>query len=273
MTSAVQQAPPWKPDSAAKACEGCDQPFSFFTRRRHHCRHCGGVFCDLCSSARCAIPKYGYEDETRVCQPCWMYLKKEDDHLRGIERARADSFLRQRKVCILGQGAVGKSCLTQQFVEDRFQQAYNPTINHTFSKKIKVRGEEFLMTILDTAGQDETSIFQPQYSIGTHGYVLVYSITDASSFEIVKIIYEKIHSYAVDLVLVLVGNKTDLDHQRQVSHEEALKLAQEWRCPLIECSAKKKENISKVFYTIMEEILTQEDGAPKQPAKPFWRIA
>lgn len=45
-------------------------------------------------------------------------------------------------------------------------------------------------------------------------------ITDASSFEIVKIIYEKIHSYAVDLVLVLVGNKTDLDHQRQVSHEE-----------------------------------------------------
>jgi Ras family protein len=273
MAAAKQQPPSWKPDASAKTCEGCEQPFSFFTRRRHHCRHCGGIFCDGCSALRCAIPKYGFEDDTRVCQPCWNYLKKEDDHLKGIERARADSFLRQRKVCILGQGAVGKSCLTQQFVEDRFQQAYNPTINHTFAKKIKVRGEDFLMTILDTAGQDETSIFQPQYSIGTHGYVLVYSITDYSSFEIVKTIYEKIHSYAVDVVLVLVGNKTDLEKDRQVPHEEALALAQEWKCPFIECSAKRKENISKVFYTIMEEILNQEDGTPKQAGKTFWRKA
>lgn len=173
----------------------------------------------------------------------------------------------------MGQGAVGKSCLTQQFVEERFQQAYNPTINHTFAKKVKVRGEEFLVTVLDTAGQDECSIFQPQYSIGTHGYVLVYSITDASSFHIVKIIYEKIHSYAVDVVLVLVGNKTDLEKDRQVPREEAQALAQEWKCPFIECSAKKKDNVAKVFDTIMEEILTQEDGVPKQSSKLFWRKA
>jgi len=208
-----------------------------------------------------------------VCHACFKYVKNEDDHLKGIERARADSFLRQRKVCILGQGAVGKSALTQMFVEERFQQAYNPTINHTFTKKIKVRGEDFLMSILDTAGQDECSIFQPQYSIGTHGYVLAYSITDASSFEIVKIIYEKIHSYAVDVVLVLVGNKTDLEKDRQVTYDEAETLAREWNCPFIECSAKRKENIAKVFYTVMEAILTQEDGVPKQTSKMFWRKA
>ena len=43
-----------------------------------------GIFCDPCSNLRCAIPKYGYEDETRVCQPCFNYLKKEDDHLKGM---------------------------------------------------------------------------------------------------------------------------------------------------------------------------------------------
>lgn len=262
-----QQPPPWKADASASQCEGCSEPFSFFTRRRHHCRHCGGIFCDSCSHLRCSISKYGYDEETRVCQPCWNYLKKEEDHLKGLERARADSFLRQRKVCILGQGAVGKSCLTQQFVEEHFQQAYNPTINHTFGKKIKVRGEEFLMSILDTAGQDECSIFQPQYSIGTHGYVLVYSITDASSFEIVKVIFEKINSYAVDVVLVLVGNKVDLEKDRQVPYEEALALAQEWRCPFIECSAKSKENIATVFATIMDEILTQEEGGSRSSNK------
>lgn len=48
----------------------------------------------------------------------------------------------------------------------------------------------------------------------------------------------------------------------------ALKLAQEWRCPLIECSAKKKENISKVFYTIMEEILTRPGALPCDVSAP-----
>jgi len=197
--------------------------------------------------------------------------KKEDDHVKGIERARADSYLRQRKVCILGYSCVGKSCLTQQFVEERFQSAYNPTINHTFTKKVKVRGEEFLLSVLDTAGQDECSIFQPQYSIGTHGYILVYSIADVRSFEIVKVIYEKIYSYAVDVVLVLVGNKSDLEKDRQVSVEEGAALAREWRCLFLECSAKKKDNVVKVFYTILEEVLKAEEPVPKPQPKIFWK--
>nr|AVV26984.1 GTP-binding protein Rheb isoform 1 [Peranema trichophorum] len=260
-------APPWKPDNSVKSCESCTLPFSFMTRRRHHCRHCGGLFCDPCSNMRCSIPKFGYESEVRVCSQCCDYLKKEEDHNKGIERARAESFLRQRKVCILGYSCVGKSCLTQQFVEEKFQSAYNPTINHTFTKKVKARNEEFVLSILDTAGQDECSIFQPQYSIGTHGYILVYSIADVRSFEIVKVIYEKIYSYAVDVVLLLVGNKSDLDKERQVSFEEGSALAREWKCPFLECSAKKKDNVVRVFYGILEEILKAEDPTPKKEGK------
>eukprot|EP00998_Keelungia_sp_KM082_P005955 NODE_2237_length_1106_cov_80.357508_g2219_i0.p1 GENE.NODE_2237_length_1106_cov_80.357508_g2219_i0~~NODE_2237_length_1106_cov_80.357508_g2219_i0.p1 ORF type:complete len:279 (-),score=52.11 NODE_2237_length_1106_cov_80.357508_g2219_i0:186-1022(-) len=263
---ATEPPPQWKDDHAEAACEACRQPWSFFARRRHHCRNCGGLFCDGCSSSRVAIPKYGYNDPVRVCGSCMQSLggTTEDapsqpaagDH----PRQRGPSFVRQRKVCILGAASVGKSAVTQQFVEDKFVTAYNPTINHTFYKKMKVRGEDFLLSVLDTAGQDECSIFQPQYSIGTHGYIVVYSITDRGSFELCKQIYEKIEWFAVEFNILLVGNKSDLEGQRQVTYEEGAALAKEWNCAFWECSAKKKENIAKVFSGIMELILTQEDG-------------
>nr|AVV27011.1 Rheb1 [Rhabdomonas costata] len=262
-------APPvWKPDSSSSVCEACQRPFTFFTRRRHHCRHCGALFCYACSGSRSAIPKFGFTEEVRVCDACFDLLQREEH--RGVDKEPVESFLKQRKICILGYSAVGKSCLTQQFVEERFNQAYNPTINHTYSKRVRAKGEEYLLSLLDTAGQDECSLFQPQFSIGTHGYILVYSIADPVSFEMVSVIYEKIHSFAVDVVLVLVGNKCDLERDRQVSFEQGQALARGWKCPFIECSAKRKDNVAKVFLTILEEILTQEDGGPRPSRWPSW---
>lgn len=61
-----------------------------------------------------------------------------------------------------------------------------------FTKVIRVNSNEYDVKLVDTAGQDEYSIFPPQYSMDFHGYVLVYSITNQKSFEVIKIIYEKL---------------------------------------------------------------------------------
>lgn len=61
-----------------------------------------------------------------------------------------------------------------------------------FVKTTRVRSQEYDLKLVDTAGQDEYSIFPAQYSMDIHGYVLVYSITSTKSFEVVQIIYEKL---------------------------------------------------------------------------------
>lgn len=93
---------------------------------------------------------------------------------------------------------------------------YNPTIENTFNTIIKCGGDEYATEIIDTAGQDEFSSFQRTYATGVHGYVLVYSVTSKNSFEMVKIINDKILNYlgTEKVPRVLVGNKKDLHYER-----------------------------------------------------------
>ena len=133
----------------------------------------------------------------------------------GASRSMAHD-VKQRKIVVLGCARVGKTAVTRQMTEDKFVPDYYPTVDQTHYKTIKVRGEEYLLTLLDTAGQDDTSLFQPRYTIATDGYVIVYSIDDVYSFDIAQMLYERIHEYVVDGVVVLVGNKSDLEKNRQV---------------------------------------------------------
>uniref|UniRef100_A0A6B2LKS8 Uncharacterized protein n=1 Tax=Arcella intermedia TaxID=1963864 RepID=A0A6B2LKS8_9EUKA len=174
---------------------------------------------------------------------------------------------KQRKVALMGSRAVGKSTVTVRFVDDLFVESYNPTIENTFHKVIKFRGEEFNTEIVDTAGQDEYSIFQRQYSVGIHGYILVYSVTSKSSFEMVKVINDKIlNALGTDYVpRVLVGNKTDLYIERQITTEEGRALAAQWKCAFVETSAKNNENIVAIFTSLLSEI--QQDAMPEEQSE------
>lgn len=147
----------------------------------------------------------------------------------------------------------GKSTVTVRFVEDHFVEQYNPTIENTFHKVVKFQGEEYLCEIVDTAGQDEYSIFPRQYAVGIHGYILVYSVTSRSSFELVSVIRDKVlNALGSDSVpTVLVGNKRDLNYDRQVTTEQGKMLAAEWGCPFFETSAKLNENISTILSLCM----------------------
>lgn len=125
---------------------------------------------------------------------------------------------KQRKIVVAGSRAVGKSAVTIQFAEDRFVENYNPTIESTFQKTIVYNNTRYETDIVDTAGQDEYTIFQPQYALGVDGYVLVYSITNRQSFDVIRVINDKILSSTGNehVPRILVGNKCDLMGQRSV---------------------------------------------------------
>ncbi|KFA62603.1 hypothetical protein S40285_05160 [Stachybotrys chlorohalonatus IBT 40285] len=171
----------------------------------------------------------------------------------------------------------GKSSLAVQFVDGHFVDSYYPTIENTFSKTIRYKGQDFLTEIVDTAGQDEYSILNSKHFIGIHGYMLVYSVSSLPSFEMVQVIREKILNHLADLSratqgtesvpIVIVGNKSDLrPEQRQVSAEDGKKLSEKFQCGWTEASARYNENVGRAFELLIGQIEKSQNPG-EAPAK------
>ncbi|OPJ85276.1 GTP-binding protein Rheb [Patagioenas fasciata monilis] len=162
-------------------------------------------------------------------------------------------------------GEKGKSSLTIQFVEGQFVDSYDPTIENTFTKLITVNGQEYHLQLVDTAGQDEYSIFPQTYSIDINGYILVYSVTSIKSFEVIKVIHGKLLDMVgkVQIPIMLVGNKKDLHMERVISYEEGKALAESWNAAFLESSAKENQTAVDVFKRIILEA-EKIDGAASQ---------
>jgi len=157
---------------------------------------------------------------------------------------------------VLGSGGVGKSALTVQFVTGCFMEKYDPTIEDFYRKEIEVDGSPSVLEILDTAGTEQFASMRDLYIRNGQGFVIVYSITNHQTFQDIKNMREQITRVkGTDRVpLLLVGNKVDLEHQREVATMEGLALAQAWNCPFIEASARNKMNVNEVFAEIVREM-------------------
>ncbi|KAI1301552.1 GTP-binding protein Rheb -like protein [Halotydeus destructor] len=168
---------------------------------------------------------------------------------------------KQRKIAIMGYRSVGKSSLAIQFVQGQFVDLYDPTIESILTKTVKIRGQDYYLQLVDTAGQDEYSIFPAQYTMDIHGYCLVYSINSQKSFEVVKVIHEKLMDLtgSTTLPILLVGNKTDLANERVVSTEEGKKLAAQMNAHFVEVSAKQHSAVTELFNNLILSIERRSD--------------
>ncbi|KAK2516399.1 hypothetical protein Q9233_013690 [Columba guinea] len=89
--------------------------------------------------------------------------------------------------------APGKTSLAHQFVEGKFVECYEPTVESSYNEMVVVGKDEFQLQLVDTAGQDEYTILPHSFVIGTHGYILVYSVTPLRSFQVVKTLHNKLY--------------------------------------------------------------------------------
>ncbi|EZF23606.1 Ras-like protein [Trichophyton rubrum MR850] len=168
----------------------------------------------------------------------------------------ASRYLREYKLVVVGGGGVGKSCLTIQLIQSHFVDEYDPTIEDSYRKQCVIDDEVALLDVLDTAGQEEYSAMREQYMRTGEGFLLVYSITSRQSFEEIitfqqQILRVKDKDY---FPIILVGNKCDLEKEREVSQEDGEKLARSFGCKFIETSAKSRINVDNAFYDIVREI-------------------
>lgn len=164
--------------------------------------------------------------------------------------------LKSRKLAVVGARSVGKSSLIVRFVEDHFLDSYYPTLENQFGKNLNIQNQDYAIEILDTAGQDENSILNEKHIVGVHGYVLVFSVTSRHSFETIQHVCNKILNSigSDDIPMIFVGNKCDLEYQRQVDKQEGEKLAERYKCKYMEISAKDNLNINQTFESLITDI-------------------
>jgi|UniRef100_A0AC34G215 Ras-related protein Rap-2C len=174
--------------------------------------------------------------------------------------------MREYKVVVLGSGGVGKSALTVQFVSNKFMEKYDPTIEDFYRKEIEVDGAPSMLEILDTAGTEQFASMRDLYIKNGQGFVVVYSITNQQTFHDIQTMRDQIiRVKGTDQVpILLVGNKCDLSSHRQVRTEEGSQLAEYWRSPFAECSAKSAHNVNNVFAEIVREINFVQNNRAKQ---------
>lgn len=157
------------------------------------------------------------------------------------------------KIVLLGEGGVGKSSLTLRFIVDKFIEDYDPTIEDHYIKKVTVDGVNSLIDVTDTAGQEEFFTIRNNSADNADGIILVYSITNMNSFyEAIKIIEEiLIHK---EIPVILVGNKSDLRKEREVSEKEGSDLSEKYNFIFYETSAKYNLFADEIFFEVIREI-------------------
>jgi len=161
------------------------------------------------------------------------------------------------KYIIIGDTGVGKSCLLLQFTDKRFQPVHDLTIGVEFgARMITVKGDvQVKLQIWDTAGQESFRSITRSYYRGAAGALLVYDITRRDTFQHLGRWLEEAKQHAQpNMVILLIGNKNDLEHRRAVSTEEGKAFADANGLLFMETSAKTAYNVEQAFLKTAEEI-------------------
>ena len=156
-----------------------------------------------------------------------------------------------------------------RYVNDKFNEGYDPTIEDSYRKEDKInfngKEETCFLEIIDTAGQEEYSALRDTYMRTGQGFVLVYSITDRKSLDELDDFKEQISKVkeSEQVPMVYVGNKCDMEDQRKVSYSEGLNKAKNLNgedIKLFEASAKEKINVKEFFHELAREVKKDLDA-------------
>lgn len=172
------------------------------------------------------------------------------------------------KVVLIGDSGVGKSNLLSRFTRNEFSLESKSTIGVEFAtRSIQVDGKTVKAQIWDTAGQERYRAITSAYYRGAVGALLVYDIAKHLTYENIERWLRELRDYAdQNIVLALVGNKSDLRHLRAVPTEEARAFAQQHDLSFIETSALDSTNVDAAFHNILTEIYRIVSRSKVRPA-------
>jgi len=166
------------------------------------------------------------------------------------------------RICVVGSGGVGKSCVTIRFLKNEFTEYYDPTMEETYEDEIQFGGRTYDVEIVDTAGQEEFASFLDSSLATGDAFMILYAINSLSSWNELKTLRNKIYqdtegkNQGHRIPMMIVGNKRDLEDEREIPQEELSpeEYAASIRVPYIETSAKTGFNVQEAFQMMMQEV-------------------
>jgi len=160
------------------------------------------------------------------------------------------------KIVLIGDSGVGKSNLLSRFTRNEFNLETKSTIGVEFAtRSIQVDGKTIKAQIWDTAGQERYRAITSAYYRGAVGALLVYDIAKSQTFKNVeRWLSELRENSSGNMIIMLVGNKSDLKHLREVSTETAHEFSEKNGLSFIETSALESTNVEAAFGKILTEI-------------------
>ncbi|CAO3670600.1 hypothetical protein G6F70_003948 [Rhizopus microsporus] len=182
--------------------------------------------------------------------------------------------LKKFKLVFLGEQSVGKTSLITRFMYDTFDNTYQATIGIDFlSKTMYLDDRTIRLQLWDTAGQERFRSLIPSYIRDSSVCVVVYDITNRNSFlNTSKWIDDVRAERGTDVIIVLVGNKTDLNDRRQVTVEEGEKKARDYNIMFIETSAKAGYNVKALFRKIGHALPGMENDASDEQKEQLTKV-
>ncbi|ELP91999.1 small GTPase RAB, putative [Entamoeba invadens IP1] len=164
------------------------------------------------------------------------------------------------KLCIIGDSGVGKTCISSRLVDGTFKPDEKSTIGASF---VTTNIENSKIVIWDTAGQEKYRSMVGMYYRGASGAIIVYDITSKTTFADLDAWHTDLMKTATeDIVLCIVGNKSDMESARQVSAAEGKEFADKKNAMFYEVSALNGKNVTELFTEITRKIKSS------QPQKP-----
>ncbi|CAL9179884.1 ras-related protein Rab11C-like [Musa acuminata AAA Group] len=160
------------------------------------------------------------------------------------------------KIVLIGDSGVGKSNILSRFTRNEFSLDSKSTIGVEFATKtLQIEGKTIKAQIWDTAGQERYRAITSAYYRGAVGALLVYDMTKKQTFDNVQRWLRELRDHAdSNIVIMMVGNKSDLQHLRAVSEDDGQVLAEKEGLSFLETSALESLNVDKAFHSILTEI-------------------
>ena len=172
------------------------------------------------------------------------------------------------KIIIVGDLSSGKTNIVTQYISHKFVQDSQPTIGvEMFNKDFQINEDKVSAQIWDTAGQEKYNALTSSYYKGAKGAIVVYDITQESTFlkveQFVKDLREKSDK---NVYMILVGNKIDLEENRKISKEEGKILADKLKMGFFEVSAKNGTGIEDLFKNLIDNVYEKNNREFKSMA-------
>jgi small GTP-binding protein len=164
------------------------------------------------------------------------------------------------KVCIFGDGGVGKTSLVKRYLTGLFTGDSGMTLGVDFHmKKFEFHGKRVSLQIWDFAGEDRFRFLLPRYVKGASGGIFMFDITRRSSLrnfgDWLEIFKGGTGDMKIDVPIIMIGGKLDLHDRRSVFSKDAVDLAKRYELlDYIETSAKTGENVELIFYKLALEL-------------------